>query len=230
MLQYAVIGLGTLGHSVIGRLMTKPSVEVLAIDTDMDQIEAVKNNVTQAMKLDSTQREALEAIEINKFDAVILTIGEDMMASILTALLLKELNVKNIIARYSNEKHKSILSMIGIDHLVSPEEAMGIHIAEQLDMSNNLLLHDLSEHHSIVEVVVTTFLVGKSLQEIDFRKKYKINVVALKRSSVSILGDTKVNINCTPEPNDPLQEGDILVVAGHDKDIEKLSENFQHEQ
>lgn len=229
MLQYAVIGLGTLGHSVIGRLMTKPSVEVLAIDTDMDQIEAVKNHVTQAMKLDSTQREALEAVEINKFDAVILTIGEDMMASILTALLLKELNVKNIIARYSDEKHKSILSMIGIEHLVSPEEAMGIHIAEQLDISSNLLLYDLTDHHSIVEVDVGDSLANKSLKEIDFRKKYKINVVAIKRENVSILGDTKITINCTPDPDEALKEGDILIVAGHDKDIEKLSENMQNE-
>ena len=100
MLQYAVIGVGTLGKALINRLMNKPSIEVLAIDNDINEIEAIKNSVTQAMKLDSTQREALEAIEINKFDAVIVTIGEDIMTSILTSLILKELNVKNIIARY----------------------------------------------------------------------------------------------------------------------------------
>ena len=120
MLQYAVIGVGTLGKALINRLMNKPSIEVLAIDNDINEIEAIKNSVTQAMKLDSTQREALEAIEINKFDAVIVTIGEDIMTSILTSLILKELNVKNIIARYSDERHKAILSKIGITHLVSP--------------------------------------------------------------------------------------------------------------
>lgn len=87
MLQYAVIGVGTLGKALINRLMGKPSVEVLAIDSDINEIEAIKNNVTQAIRLDSTQKEALESIEINKFDAVIVTIGEDMMTSILTSLI-----------------------------------------------------------------------------------------------------------------------------------------------
>ena len=222
MLQYAVIGVGTLGKALINRLMTKPSIEVFAIDNDINEIEAIKNNVTQAMRLDSTQKEALEAIEINKFDAVILTIGEDMMTSILTALLLKELNVKNIIARYSNEKHRAILSMIGITHLVSPEESMGIHIAEQLEVGDTLLLYDLTEYHSIVEFPVHGGLAGKNLKELDLRKKYKINVVAIKKETVGILGEKKVIVDCTPDPDVPMIEGDILIIAGHDKDIEKM--------
>lgn len=229
MQQYAIIGLGTLGRSLIKRLMTKPSVEVFAIDSNMEQVESVKNLVTQAMKLDCTQRETLEAIEIDKFDAVILTIGEDMMVSILTALLLKELKVKKIIARYSNEQHKSILGMIGVHELVSPEESMGIHIAEQLEFGENTLLFDLTENQSIVEIPVTANVVGKSFKELDLRRKYKINVVAVKRESVGILGDRKISVDCTPDPDSPLLEGDILVIAGHDKDIEKLNRKSQNE-
>ena len=105
MLQYAVIGVGTLGKALIKRLMNKPSVEVMAFDNDIKEIEAIKNSVTQAMRIDSTQKEALEAIEINKFDAVIVTMGDDMMTSVLTALLLKELNVKNIINRSITIQH-----------------------------------------------------------------------------------------------------------------------------
>ena len=223
MLQYAVIGVGTLGKALINRLMNKPSIEVLAIDNDINEIEAIKNSVTQAMKLDSTQREALEAIEINKFDAVIVTIGEDIMTSILTSLILKELNVKNIIARYSDERHKAILSKIGITHLVSPEESMGIHIAKQLEVGDSLLLYDLTEYHSIVEFPVHAGLAGKNLKELDLRKKYKINVVAIKKETTSILGEKKIIVDCTPDPDESMVEGDILVIAGHDKDIEKLN-------
>lgn len=230
MQQYAVIGLGTLGRSLIKRLMTKPSVEVLAIDSDMSQVESIKSVVTQAMRLDSTQKEALEAIEINKFDAVILTIGEDMMTSILTALLLKELNVKNIIARYSNEKHKAILGMIGVTKLVSPEESMGIHIAEQLEVGSSVLLYDLTEYHSIVEFPVHSGLAGKTFKELDLRKKYKINVVAIKKETTGILGEKKITVDCTPDPDVPMVEGDILIIAGHDKDIEKLNKKTQIEE
>lgn len=226
MLQYAVIGVGTLGKALINRLMGKPSVEVLAIDNDINEIEAIKNNVTQAIRLDSTQKEALESIEINKFDAVIVTIGEDMMTSILTSLILKELNVKNIIARYSDEKHKAILSMIGVTHLVSPEESMGVHIAEQLEVGESLLLYDLTEYHSIVEFPVHSGLAGKNLKELDLRKKYKINVVAIKKEAISILGEKKITVDCTPDPDESLIEGDILVIAGHDKDIEKLNKRM----
>lgn len=226
MLQYAVIGIGTLGKALINRLMSKPSIEVLAIDSDINEVEAIKNSVTQAIRLDSTQKEALESIEINKFDAVIVTIGEDMMTSILTSLILKELNVKNIIARYSDEKHKAILSMIGVNRLVSPEETMGIHIAEQLEVGDSLLLYDLTEYHSIVELPVHSALAGKSLKELDLRKKYKINVVAIKKESISILGEKKTTVDCTPDPDESLVEGDILVIAGHDKDIEKLNKRI----
>ena len=229
MLQYAVIGLGTLGRTIISRLMSKPSVEILAIDSDMEQVEAIKNYVTQAIKIDSTQKEALEAIEIDKFDAVILTIGEDMMTSILTALLLKELKAKNIIARYSDEKHKAILSMIGIQNLVSPEESMGIHIAEQLDVADSLLLYDLTESYSIVEFPVSRLLAGKTFKELELRKRYRINVVAIKKDVKSILGDDKVSINCTLDPDTPLEEGSILIIAGHDKDIEKLNTKMKYE-
>ena len=160
---------------------------------------------------------------INKFDAVIVTIGEDIMTSILTSLILKELNVKNIIARYSDERHKAILSKIGITHLVSPEESMGIHIAEQLEVGDSLLLYDLTEYHSIVEFPVHAGLAGKNLKELDLRKKYKINVVAIKKETTSILGEKKIIVDCTPDPDESMVEGDILVIAGHDKDIEKLN-------
>ena len=226
MLQYAVIGVGTLGKALIKRLMNKPSVEVMAFDNDIKEKKKKKNSVTQAMRIDSTQKEALEAIEINKFDAVIVTMGDDMMTSVLTALLLKELNVKNIIARYSDEKHKAILSMIGITNLVSPEESMGTHIAEQLEVGNSTLLYDLTEYHSIVEFKVSSDFAGKSLKELDLRKKYKINVVAIKKETTSILGNEKTVVDCTPDPDELLVENDILVIAGHDKDIEKLAKRM----
>ena len=145
------------------------------------------------------------------------------MTSILTSLILKELNVKNIIARYSDERHKAILSKIGITHLVSPEESMGIHIAEQLEVGDSLLLYDLTEYHSIVEFPVHAGLAGKNLKELDLRKKYKINVVAIKKETTSILGEKKIIVDCTPDPDESMVEGDILVIAGHDKDIEKLN-------
>ena len=112
--------------------------------------------------------------------------------------------------------------MIGITHLVSPEESMGIHIAEQLEVGDTVLLYDLTEYHSIVEFPVHGGLAGKNFKELDLRKKNKINVVAVKKETVGILGEKKVIVDCTPDPDEPMVEGDILIIAGHDKDIEKM--------
>lgn len=222
MKQFAIIGIGRFGKSIVERLMTKPSVEVFAIDKDMSNVDNIKNIATDAMRLDSTDKRALEAIEIEKFDAVVIAIGEDMLTSVMTALVLKELNVKNIVARYTNERHKAILEMIGVHRVVSPEDAMGIHMAEQLEFLHSNVLYDLAENYSIIEIPVTENLAGKKLIDLDLRNKFKVNIVAIKKEITNILGDKKIALDCAPNPTEPFNEDEILLIVGHDKDIEKF--------
>ncbi len=228
MKQYAVLGLGIFGKSVVLNLMNKKDVEVFAIDKMMSSVDEMKDIATQAIRLDTTQKEALEAIEINKFDAVIVTIGQqDMMASILTALILKEMGVERIIARYINNQHKTILALIGIKELINPEERMGEEIAKNITSPNALSYFELSEEYSIEEIKITSSLEGKSIFDIDIRDKHKINVIAVKTETYAGEGSAKTDIDVIIDPNRVLVKDDCLIVIGLAKDLEKFRKTYK---
>lgn len=165
MKQFAVIGLGVFGTSIAQNLM-KEGMEVIAIDTAEKNIEAIKNNVTQAAILDSTKEEALQAIDVGKIDCAIIAIGEDMESSVMTALLLKKFEVPRIIARANSEAHRQILTLIGVDEIVSPEEDMGIRLARRLSSTHILHHLDISEEHTIAEIIVGESFVGKTIRDL----------------------------------------------------------------
>lgn len=212
--QFAVIGLGRFGSSIATALF-KLGYEVLAIDTDEEQVQKSSELVTHVIQADTTDENTLKALGIRNFDVVIVAIGEDIQANVLTTLLLKELGVKYIVAKARNELHGKMLTKIGADRVVYPERDMGLRVAHSLVATNVLEYIELSPDVSVAEITSPKILVGKSLAEANLRAKYEINVVAIKRGEVLII---------PPLPDEKIQAGDILIFVGKTKGIQNMEE------
>jgi trk system potassium uptake protein TrkA len=189
--------------------------EVLGIDADEDSVQAAVDFVTHAVTADSTDENALKALGIRNFDVVVVAIGEDIQASILTTLILKEQGVKKIVVKAQNLLHGKVLTKIGADKVVYPERDMGVRVAHNLISTNILEYIELSPEFGMVEIVTPEKMVGKTLLDVDFRRRYGLNVIAIKT------GD---KINISPQANDVIHEGDVLVVVGNNEDIQGFEE------
>uniref|UniRef100_C5D5C3 TrkA-N domain protein n=1 Tax=Geobacillus sp. (strain WCH70) TaxID=471223 RepID=C5D5C3_GEOSW len=210
--QYAVIGLGRFGSS-LATTLHQAGNEVLAIDRNEERIEEYKDHVTYAVVADSTDEEALKSVGIRNFDAVIVAIGDDIQASILTVLILKELEVKKVVAKAINKRHGQVLYKVGADWVVFPERDMGERVATQLMSPNVLDYIELAKDYSIKEVKVPPSMIEKNLRELNLRARFNITVIA-------IISDGKVSIS--PSPDRIIKEGDILVVIGENKDLDQF--------
>ncbi|WP_163150053.1 TrkA family potassium uptake protein [Anoxybacillus sp. MB8] len=210
--EFAVIGLGRFGGSVC-RTLSEQGMEVLAIDMNEDKVNEYASIASQAVVADSTDENVLKSLGIRNFDHVIVAIGDNIQASILTTLILKELGVEKITVKATNDYHEKVLKKIGADHIVHPERDMGERIANNM-ISNNVLDYlELSDRHSIVEIVANERLHGHSLLELDIRAKYGINIVAIKRNN---------DIIVSPLASEVIYAGDILIVIGADQDIDRF--------
>lgn len=214
MKQYAVIGMGRFGTSV-ARELYEMDYEVLGIDENEERIQDAVDFVTHAVTADSTDENALKALGIRNFDVVVVAIGADIQASIMTTLILKEQGVKYIVVKAQNELHGKVLSKIGADKVVYPERDMGVRVAHNLISPNILDYIELSPEYSMVEIQANEKMVGKTLAESDIRKKFGCTVIAIK---------TGHNINVSPMAHDKIQQGDILVVIGNNDDLQELEE------
>lgn len=210
--EFAVIGLGRFGGSIC-RTLSEQGMEVMAIDTNEDRVNQYSMIASHAVVGDSTDESVIKGLGIRNFDHVIVAIGDNIQASILTTLILKELGVKNITVKAQNDYHEKVLRKIGADHVVHPERDMGKRIANNI-VSNNVLDYlELSDEHSIVEIVARDKLAGHTIIDLDIRAKYGINIVAIKRNN---------DIIVSPQANDTIEEDDILIVIGADIDISRF--------
>ncbi|MGB8955039.1 MAG: TrkA family potassium uptake protein [Tumebacillaceae bacterium] len=212
--QYAVIGLGRFGTSV-ARTLYEMGYDVLGIDTNEDLIQDAIDLVTHAVTADSTDENALKSIGIRNFDVVVVAIGNDVKNSILTTLILKELGVKYIVVKAQDELHGKVLEKIGADRVVYPERDMGYRVAHNLISPNILDYIELAPDYSILEIHTPNKFVGRSLEQIDIRRKYGCNVMAIKHGK---------DINISPIATDILHDGDVLVVVGKNEDLDDLKE------
>lgn len=214
--EFAVIGLGRFGGSIC-RELSMEGMQVLAIDKDEDRINEYKNIASHAVIADTTDEVSLKEIGIKNFEHVIVAIGDNIQASILTAVILTDLGIGKITVKAQNDYHAKILNKIGVDQVVHPERDMGKRIAHNIISSNILDYLELSDDHSIVEVKAGKRMVGKSLIELDIRANYGCNVVAIKQGK---------NINVSPSAEDALEENDILIVIGADIDISRFERHL----
>ena len=224
MRQFAVIGLGRFGSSVAKTLSAKGK-EVLGIDHREQIVQEMSDAITQAVCVDASDDKALKAVGIENVDVAIVAIG-DLEASILITLMLKEMGIKEIVAKAVTEDHKKVLEKIGATRIVMPERDMGQRVASALVTPQVLDHIDLSSDSSIVEIVSPPDFVGNTLKDLDIRAKHGINVIAIKRKvrSLSAKGDAKYEekIEVTPPADEIIREKDVLVIIGPNDKIENL--------
>jgi len=214
--DYAVIGLGRFGGSIC-RELSAEGMDVLAIDKNEDKVNEYKNIASHAVIADSTDEATLKELGLKNIDHVIVAIGDNIQASILTTVILTDLGIKMITVKANNDYHEKILNKIGAHQVVHPERDMGRRIAHNI-ISNNILDYlELSDEHSIVEVKAGKRMLGKSLIDLDIRANYGCNVVAIKQ------GD---DINVSPSADDILIENDVLIVIGADNDISRFEKHL----
>lgn len=210
--QFAVIGLGRFGGSIC-RTLSEQGVEVLAVDNDEDRVNEFSSIATHAVIADSTDETVLKSLGLRNFDHVIVAIGDNIQASILTTLILKEMGVVKVTAKAQNDYHEKVLRKIGADFVIHPERDMGTRIAHNITSSSVLDYLELSDEHSILEVVAGKKMGGKTLIDLDVRARFGVNIVAIKEGG---------EINVSPRADQIVQEGDILIVIGADEDIERF--------
>lgn len=214
MRSFAIIGLSTFGF-YLSKYLAERGFEVMTIDSNESRIDKVKEFVTKAVILDATDKNALDSLGITDFDVVIVSLGDRIDASILVTLYLKELGVKEIIAKASTEDHGKILDRIGATTVVFPERDVAFRLSRSLENINVLDAIPLSPGVSILEFGPPNSFLGKTLREVDLRNKYGIQIIVIKELIPE-------NLVIVPRPDHKIKDSDILVGIGKDKDFEKL--------
>ena len=212
--QFAVIGLGRFGRAVCASLHNT-GYEVLGIDSNEHRVGKVLTDqiAAHALQLDSTDPMALKEAGIGEFDTVIIAIGNYVQESVITTLNVKEAGVPHVVAKASSEIHCKLLHRVGADHVVFPEHEMGCALARSLTHPGILDRFELDPDHSIVEIEVPEEFDGKTVIDLDLRKRYGLNLLAICKEG-------KFEIN--PSPVLRLQKGWIMVMIGSNKGIDQL--------
>lgn len=225
MARYAVIGLGRFGMTV-ATILAEYGMEVLAIDQKQELIDEVSSKVANAVCLDSTDENALRTLNLNEMDAVIIGIGSDIQECILTAAILKKIGVSMIYSKVEDHLHGRIMELIGVQHVLLPEEIVGNQLAKKLISTNILEYTNLSSGHTMIELIAPAEFVGKSLQELSLPLNRGINVIAIKYNYLSVTEDGKNvienRLNDMPGANDLINEGDVLILLGSKGNVDKL--------
>jgi trk system potassium uptake protein TrkA len=224
--KYAVIGLGHFGTE-IARELAERGAQVLAIDNDESHIEKIKDEVAYSVTMDSTDKKALHTQGLQDMDAVVVAIGADFEALLLTTVYLMEMNIKRIIARANGVQQRKILEQMGVEEILSPEKEVAVNLAEQLLNPSILSYLQLPDNYEIVEIKCPRGIIGRSLGDVDMRNKYKINLITIKREFVDEVDGQRVCETHTlgvPASQTEIEESDTLVVFGQVKDIERFME------
>jgi trk system potassium uptake protein TrkA len=216
MKSFAVIGLGRFGRSLAKKLADL-GAEVLAIDKNITLVEDIGDQVTQAASGDCTDEKVLRALGVRNCDCAVVAISENIEASIMITSVLKSLGVRYIVSKAKSALHAKVLKQIGADRVVFPEAEFGEKLAQGLLSANILDFIELSDKYSIMEIKMPSDWAGKTLAELAVRKKYGINIVAVKDPGSGY-------IDVSPNPAEPLVKDRLLIVIGADSDIKKLTE------
>lgn len=224
-MKFIIIGLGYFG-SKLAMLLTQQGHEVIGIDNRYDRIEELKDSISIVMEMDTTIENAVKSLPLDDTDAVVVAIGEDVGSSILTLAILKNLNVQRIIGRAISPMHQNILTQMGIKEIVLPEEETAFSISSVLQLKNALKITELDYKNVIAELNVPPKYQGHNLDSINIQKRFSLNLVAVKtlsraNSVITLLPqsyETHFNYNSQL----PLNEGDILIVAGELNNIRRF--------
>lgn len=212
--QYVIFGLGRFGKSVATAL-AENGCEVLVIDADENSVNEMADVVTYAVKADATETEALKNLGLGNFDVAIIAMGENLEASVMATILVKEVGVPYVLAKAQSDLHGRILKKLGADMVVFPEKETGIRIANSLLVNNLFNTVELPANYNMMELEALPEWIGKSFQELNLRAWLKINVIGIKK---------KNHLNINPDPEEAIVEGDILILIGKNEVLNKLAD------
>jgi len=223
MQRFAVIGLGRFGTQ-LARNLARTGAEVVAIDKDRKIVENISAEVTMAVRLDSTDEDALRAQGVDKVDAAVVGIGQDLETSIMTTVALKALGVKYVCVRAERQMHGRILRRIGADEIIFPEDEsaqrwsfklMAPQISEKLEFAPGF---------SLAQYTAPASFHGKSIVELQLRKKYRVNLIGFRRAESKEEKQLSRQVINVPQPDTTIHEGDLLWLVGNDEDLAALPE------
>ena len=220
---FAVIGLGRFG-SAMATTLAELGYEVIGIDGSQDIIERLADRLHAAAALDATDERALKAAGIQEVDCAVISIGENIEASLLVVMLVKDLGIKRIVAKAVTPLHGQILERIGVDRVIFPEHDMAVRVAHSLVVPNVLDYIELSRDFSIIEMPAPDDFAGKSLRELQLRNRYGLTLIAIKRKTQT--GDGEVT-NVSPSADDQLLAGDVLSLLGPNQRLSQLDMLFK---
>lgn len=212
MKSYVVIGLGRFGASLAQQLC-KLGAEVLALDVRGDLVQQIAQNVTHAVVGDAQDKEVLKALGVRNLDCAIIAIGDNLAASVLITMNLKELGVPFVVCKAHDDTHRRVLEKLGVDRVLIPEQESAQRLARTLNSHNVLDYIELSEDFGILDVPVPAGWVGKTLRELNVRAKLGVNIIAVENG-----GKT----NVSPSADYAVCAGDTLVVLGDNIALEKV--------
>ncbi len=232
MQRFAVIGLGRFGWQ-LARALTKAGAEVIAIDRSRSIVEKISEEVTMAVRLDSTDEDALRSQGIDKVDVAIIGIGQDFESNILTTVTLKALGVKHICARAERQTHGKILKRIGADEIIFPEDESALRWSFKLMAPQIGEKLEFAPGFSLAQYTAPDSFNGQTIQDLQLRKKYHVNLVGVRKAG-DLDGEGEQNHKTTrkkklnkqiinvPQPDTVIDTGDLLWIIGSDDDLSKL--------
>ena len=212
MKSYIVIGLGRFGSS-IARQLCQLGAEVLAVDSNEENVQQIANDVTHAVVADARDKEVLRALGAREVDSAIVAIGKNLAASVLAVMNLKELGVPYVVCKAHDETHRRVLEKLGVDRVVIPEQEHAQRLGRSLFTHNVLDYIELSPDYGILELPAPKNWVGKSLKELNVRAKMGVNIIAVR-------SENKVNVS--PAADYRIQSGDLMAVLGDNLALEAV--------
>ncbi len=224
---FAVIGLGMFGWKVCQVLMEKGG-QVIALDNRPEQINKIRDSVTQAILLDATDEDSIREAPFDQVDAAIVAIGDNIEASILTTNLLKQTGVPYIVARAVNKTHFQVLRQLGADEVINIEEEQGRRVALNLIAPSVMEKVALSKHIFLAEMYLPDGLENSSVASLDLVNRFHLRLTSVRRT-VSELNTEGSAVRkeslLFPDPEDKLLEGDVLILIGTEEDLEAFQKS-----
>ena len=223
MSSFAIIGLGRFGMT-LARALARAGQDVIAIDEDPELVEEIGNDVTMAVRMDATDERTLRSQGVGKVDAAVVTIGQKFENNVLVTALLKSMGVARVIARASTPIRQKILRHVGADEVISPEDESAVRLAQQLISPGLISMLEIGEGVSMVQMKAPGKFHNRRIVDIDLRRKYSVNLVAIKKRIVSsedpnVFEEKVLDI---PKPDDVIDANDILILMGSDEALAEL--------
>jgi len=224
MKRIGIVGAGRFGSSLAQSLVER-GVEVLVLDRSRDVVDRMAGIVAKAMEGDATDEGTLEAAGFRDCDIAVVAVGSDMQSSVLTTLMLKDMKVACVIAKAVGDVHGKVLQKVGADRVVYPDRDVAARLARSLVSPSVLDYVEVAEGISVLEVAAPMAFVGRTLGELQIRKKYGVTVLVLRRAPQE--GEAAQETIVSPDADDTVQLGDTIVIFGLDEKLRRLEQEIR---